>query len=137
MPAPVLFFVAAVSAVVAYEYQQRSASAQKKAIDAQNRMAAARNNREKRAQLRKARIQQAQIQAQTQAMGGSAMAPGSGTQGATSSVSSNVAANMSFLDQMTSLSSESAKYRQKAVDANTSASFWNNVSSTAMSYGMK
>lgn len=137
MPPPVLFFVAAVGAMMTYSYQKKQARAQQKAIDAQNKMQAARNAREKRAQLRQARIQQAQIAAQQEAMGGAAQTPGSAAQGATSSISSQYAANVSFLDQMTQLSSESAAARQQAVGYGAQAGFWNQVGSTALTYGMK
>ena len=137
MPPPVLFFVSAVGLMAGMSYQRKQQRAQQKQIEAQNRMQAARNAREKRAQLRQARIQQAQIAAQQEAMGGAAQAPGSAAQGATSSISSQYAANVSFLDQMTALSAESAKYGQQAANYGAASGFWNQVGSTALSYGLK
>jgi hypothetical protein len=123
--------VSAAGAGASYEQQRKAASMQRSAQRKQQRIREAQAQREKRQQLRKARIQQAQIAAQQELMGGSAGMPGSSAIGARSSVASQAAANVNFIDQMNELAGSASRDLAGAQAAAQQANIFDTASALA------
>jgi len=129
--APALPFLAAGAAVVgtvmSYNAQKDQAKAQKESIAAQGRAAAVEEARKRTQAVREARIKRAMIEnaATTQGVGGS------GLSGGTSSVASQMGANIGYSNQMQSFGAQASAANQRAADAGASASMWQGIGSLA------
>lgn len=95
-----------------------AADAQKKMGELQQRQADIATYRERIQAVRQARTQRAAIEQQAQAQG---VAGSSSATGATSSIASQQAANLSFLDQTQALSRQTSIFAQKAATAQSEA----------------
>ncbi len=89
------FVVSAASTVASMKQQKKAAKAQEKAQRIDQKRQDYTTARERRKQIRAARVAQAQVQAQSQAMG---TATTSRTAGVSGGIQSELGANLSFLD---------------------------------------
>lgn len=107
---------------------QQQASAQKKQIEAQRRMADIENARQRREAVRQARIARASVVAQgeTQGVSGS-----TGVAGGVAGIQGQEAYNLSFLNQMQNLNQQAAVFSQQAADAGAMSQMFGQVASTA------
>lgn len=110
--------VVAASAVYTGVQQHKAAKAQSRAIKAQQRQAELSAARERRAAIRDARVKQGSIESQAATTG---LVGSTAAAGASANVTSRTAENLSFMDQMASLSTKAsaannamAKYQRMA-----------------------
>ena len=126
--------VAGVTATAATGYsayeQNQSSSDQRRARNAERRMQAIKMQRERRRQVREAQRMQAQTEATAVATGTTKTSAVAQAQG---SVQSQLASNLSFLDQMKTLTDTQSIFAQKAADHERRAGVGQAVSSLAMS----
>lgn len=96
------------------EQQGKANEATSRRIEAERKISVLKQKREKRNQLRKARVQRASVVAQGVGQGGSASAPSSNVQGATAGLESQYAYNLSFLDQAKGLNTQALAASEQA-----------------------
>ncbi len=107
--------------------QARKESA--KARKAEQRLQNVRAARERRAAVREARLQRAQIQSGAAQSG---VATSSGAVQGAGAVGTQLASNLSFLDQSSALTNQISLFRQRSADASGRASTYSAVSGLAM-----
>ncbi len=95
MPVGAAFAISAATTVASMNQQKKAAKAQEKAQRIDQKRQDYTTARERRKQIRAARVAQAQVQAQSQAMG---TATTSRTAGVSGGIQSELGANLSFLD---------------------------------------
>lgn len=116
---PIAFGAAAVgSAVYGVDQEKAAARDETRARDTQRRIQKIKHNREKRKQAQNAIRARAAAEASAAATGTSNTSMVSGT---TSSISSQVASNLSFLDQIQGLTEKQSIFQQKAANHSTNA----------------
>jgi len=108
--------------------QRKAAKAQAAAQRTQQRIADIKASRERRKQVAQARQARAQIESQAGAAG---IAGSSGAIGAESSVQSQLGSNLSFLDQVQSLSQQTSIFNQQAAKAQSNAATAGAIRDTA------
>jgi len=109
--------------------QRKAAKAQAKAQRTQQRIADIKAARERRSQVAEARRARAQIESQA---GVSGIQGSSGAIGAQSSVQSQLASNLSFLDNVQSLSQQTSIFNQQAAKAQSNAATAGAIRDTAI-----
>jgi hypothetical protein len=131
---PVLAFGSALGAVasvagtvMSYNAQKDQAKAQQESIAAQSRAAAVEEARKRTQAIREARIKRAMIENAA----GNQQVGGSGLTGGTSAVSSQLASNINYSNQMQSFGAQASAANQRAADAGASASMWQGIGSLA------
>ena len=107
---------------------QQQASAQKKQIEAQRRMADIENARQRREAVRQARIARASVISQGEAQG---VSGSTGIAGGVAGVQQQMGYNLSFLDQMQDANTQAAVFGQKAADYGAQAKMFGQIASTA------
>lgn len=121
MGTAVYYGILAYSAYSAYESaeaQKEAGRKQKQAIETQQKQADIAAYRERIQAVRQARAQRGATLQAAQAQG---VAGSTSTQGAVSSIGSQLGANLSFLDQTQALSRQTSIFSQQAVDLQTEA----------------
>jgi hypothetical protein len=108
---PTAAAVALISTGVSIQQGRQSAKAQRKASDAQQRIADAQTAREKRGQVREARIRRAEVISQAEATGASGS---SGEMGATSSIQSQLGSNLGHLNYVQGQAQYASRQLQQA-----------------------
>jgi len=124
--------ISAAATIGSISAQRRSASAQRRARATQQRLADVRNLRERREGVRKARVARAQQVASGVQSG--ADLGSSAVQGAQSSVTSQIGANLSFLDQQAGLVAQTGVFNQQAADAQSTQSIFKAVGGIGSSF---
>lgn len=107
---------------------QQQASAQKKQIEAQRRMADIENARQRREAVRQARIARASVISQGEAQG---VSGSTGIAGGVAGVQQQMGYNLSFLDQMQDANTQAAVFGQKAANYGAQAGLFGQIASTA------
>lgn len=107
---------------------QQQASAQKKQIEAQRRMADIENARQRREAVRQARIARASVISQGEAQG---VSGSTGIAGGVAGIQQQMGYNLSFLDQMQDANTQAAVFGQKAADYGAQAGLFGQIASTA------
>jgi len=100
--------------VVGLVQGRKAAKARARQREAERNIQIAKQKREKRNQLRRARAERASIVAQGIGQGGAVQDPTSATQGAVAGVESQYAYNLSFLDTAASLNQQAFSASQEA-----------------------
>jgi len=124
--------ISAVSTAVSIDQQRSAARSSKKARKAQERIQAIKTARERRQQVRQSIVARAQAEAQGQATGTSRS---SSISQAKDSVQSQLAGNISFLDNVTALNKQTSIFQQQAADATSRAGVASAISGIALSGG--
>lgn len=119
--------IGAVSAYNQYQAGQDAADAQKKAQQAQSRSAQVAAQRERLAAMREARIKRAQILSSAGVQG----VGGSGVSGATSSIGSQLGANIGYMNVQEGFAQAASKANQQAANAMSSATNWQAIGGVA------
>lgn len=114
MAIPALAIIAIGATVNASEESKRASAARQRQAEAEKKISILQQKREKRNQLRQARVQRAAVQAQAIGQGGSAASPSSATQGAQAGIESQYAYNLSFLDQAQAYNAQAFKASSEA-----------------------
>lgn len=131
-PGTAALIVAGVATASSIDQQKRAARASKRAQRAQQVQADLQTARERRNQIRQARIQRAQLEAQALAQGTTGA---SSVVGAAGSVQSQLGSNIGFLNQQQQLSQFASAQNQRAAAAQTRASIFSSVASLATTAG--
>jgi hypothetical protein len=123
--APFLPYIGAAAAVGSFISAQQSASAQKKSIAAQQRIADVNAQKERIQAAREARIRRAQILASSgnQGIG----AESSGVSGSTSSIGSQLGANIGTINTIQNYAQQASKANQQAADAQAMGAMWQGI----------
>lgn len=120
--------VAVVGTAASIYSSQQQASAQKKQIEAQRRMADIENARQRREAIRQARIARASVISQGEAQG---VSGSTGIAGSVAGIQQQMGYNLSFLDQMQAANTQAAVFGQKAADYGAQANMFGQIASTA------
>ena len=103
----------------------KAQKSQRKAARAQARIAELQRSRERRDTIRRARIARAQVENQ---VGSAGLLASSSAQGGTSSIGSQLASNLSFLDQAGALNTSANRSLDKAARFQTQATIFQGIS---------
>jgi len=120
--------VTVIGTVASIYSSQQQASAQKKQIEAQRRMADIENARQRREAVRQARIARASVISQGEAQG---VSGSTGIAGGVAGIQQQMGYNLSFLDQMQDANTQAAVFGQKAADYGAQADLFGQIASTA------
>lgn len=127
-----LLAVAIGATATSYSQSRKAASAARQQSQIQQRMADMKAARERRDAVRQARIARAEIEQ----LGASTGTSGSsGVAGGVGSVQSQLGYNLSFLDNMQSMSGQASIFAQKQITAETNAQTASSIASTAWGSG--
>lgn len=117
--------IGAAASVAGTISQIKAQKSQRKAARAQARIAELQRSRERRDTIRRARIARAQIESQ---VGSAGLLASSTAIGGTGSIQSQLASNLSFLDQTGALNTEANRQLERAAGFQTQASIFQGVS---------
>jgi hypothetical protein len=120
--------IAAVGAAASIHQGRQAAKAQRKAGAAQQRIADAQTARERRGQVREARIRRAEVISQAEATGASGS---SGAMGATSSIQSQLGSNLGHINYVQGQSQYASRQLQQAAKFQSNAATAQAVSNLA------
>lgn len=125
------YYLFAASTVYTATQQSKARKAEARRQEAQNRIAALKQQREARNALRKSRIAKAQAQAEAVSSGTTPGAISSGAAGAVGSIESQYAYNLSFLDKAGAYNTQAQVFGQQAADYRGKAEVGKAISNTA------
>lgn len=130
--AAVLPYITAAATIAGFVSSQQQASAQKKSIAAQQKIADAQAARERIQAAREARIRRAQILATTGNQGIGAAS--SGPAGAISSIGSQLGANIANINTIQNFADKASRANQQAVDAQAMGAMFQTVGNISGSF---
>jgi len=124
----------AVFALESSRQQSKARKAQARQAEAQRNIDIAKQRREKRNQLRRARVQKAEVVAQGIGQGGAVSRPSTAVSGAVGGIESQYAYNLSFLDTVSAQNQAAFQASSEARVFESKARTYGTVSSTAKTF---